>query len=55
MTTRITGLGQRDGSELKVEVIQDFEGDTKDYILRKTGQHKVTLFRVLERVKPEAS
>lgn len=43
---QIVGLGKRDGSSIEVEVLMELEGNKKDYILRRTGQHKVTLFKV---------
>jgi len=43
----ISGLGQRDGSTIKVETILNLDGNKKDYVLRKTGQNKVTLFKVI--------
>lgn len=44
--SQIIGLGQRDGSTIEAEVIQTLDGDRKDYVLHKTGQHQVTLFRL---------
>jgi len=44
----IEGLGKRDGSFTPVEVVCELEGNKKDYILRRTGQNKVTLFKVKE-------
>lgn len=44
----IVGIGKRDGSTIPVKVLYELAGDKKDFILRKTGQHKVTLFKIVK-------